>query len=91
MPKQADLTGSVFGRLTVKGLTSDLGRLRGHRYWLCACSCDPDKKVVVTTSALNSGHTQSCGCLRVEAGRKSGAERGMTKHLNARRQPWLNL
>lgn len=85
------MTGQVFGRLTVQGLASNEGRTAGHRYWLCACSCAVDKSTVVSTSALNAGHTQSCGCLLDEARRKNGAERGMTKHLNARRQPWLNL
>lgn len=57
-----DLTGQRFGRLTVVR--------RGEDYmphtpkvkvrWICACDCG--KECLVTTAALRSGKTSSCGC-----------------------------
>lgn len=52
-----DLTGQIFGRLTVLG---DAGRRRGNVLWRCQCSCG--NIVVVVSYHLQNGHTQSCGC-----------------------------
>lgn len=62
-----DLTGEVFGRLTViredDVYISPKGRR--HKQWLCECSCD--KKIIsVRQSHLRSGGIKSCGCLRKE-------------------------
>lgn len=56
-----DLTGQVFGKLTV---LEDTGKRvkRGYVVWLCQCSCG--NQVEVNTQALTSGNTQSCGCTR---------------------------
>jgi hypothetical protein len=56
-----DKTGLVFGRLTV--LSRDGSTPRGWT-WHCQCICG--KQTVVQASRLNSGRTQSCGCLRQE-------------------------
>jgi len=57
-----DLTGQVFGRLTV---LEDVGRNKHRRViWRCLCSCG--NIVDVRSSDLQRGHTQSCGCLRKE-------------------------
>lgn len=56
-----DLTGKVFGRLTIiehVGFTKN----RNAR-WLCECTCGNTK--IITASNLKSG-TQSCGCYRQE-------------------------
>ena len=58
MGKRIDLTGRVFGRLTVieyAGRNSD-----GVRMWLCRCACG--NEATVRGSCLTSGHTKSCGC-----------------------------
>lgn len=57
-----DLTGRIFGRLTVlrRGPT-DSGQAR----WICRCSCGTIRYGIVSQS-LRSGMTQSCGCLRRE-------------------------
>jgi hypothetical protein len=60
--KLIDLTGKVFGRLTVL-------RRAPRTYqtmWACACSCGT---LVDAVSGINlkSGHTTSCGCAREEA------------------------
>lgn len=57
-----DLTGSVFGRLTVQSRagTDNTGRA----LWACECSCG--KTAVVPGYKLRRGSTLSCGCLRAE-------------------------
>lgn len=63
-----DLVGKKFGRLTV---IRKVGKTKGRKVqWECVCECGETK--VVTTDKLNSGHTQSCGCLRHEATTKHG-------------------
>lgn len=62
MPPAADLTGLTFGRLTVISLKSHPPRR--HKRWNCLCECG--ETTVVHHGALTSGHTRSCGCLRVE-------------------------
>ena len=55
-PKQ-DLTNRKFGLLTVLCYNGD-------SKWKCQCDCG--NETIVKTSSLNSGKTQSCGCLRGE-------------------------
>ena len=52
---RVDITGKVFGRLTVT-------EYNGDGEWLCQCECG--NKVSVKTYNLNSGNTKSCGCLQ---------------------------
>ena len=54
-----DLTGRVFGMLTVKRFAEKRGI---HYYWECVCSCG--KETLVDGYNLRSGKTRSCGCLR---------------------------
>lgn len=63
-----DLTGQVFGRLTVLEQTEDYVNPNGAHYaqWLCKCSCGNPDNIVVQAQHLKSGHTQSCGCLTIE-------------------------
>ena len=57
-----DLTGQVFGRLTV---ISDTGKKSGgHMIWLCRCDCG--QLTEVRDSDLKTSRTKSCGCLRKE-------------------------
>lgn len=57
-----DLTGSVFGRLTVLERTDDYIASNGHRHiqWSCLCECG--STTVVKGSSLNAGYNKSCGC-----------------------------
>ena len=74
--KKIDLTGDVYGRLTVisdDGSRSNTGRV----LWLCKCSCG--NKVHVQSQNLKNGRTKSCGCLNDDKRRErfkdlSGAE-----------------
>jgi hypothetical protein len=63
--KLNDLTGKVFGRLTVKRR-----RKKNNKYnqavWICACSCSPTVEREVQGDQLRDGGTTSCGCFRRE-------------------------
>lgn len=54
-----DLTGKMFGRL------KPLYYIKGGK-WHCQCQCENKTELDVDTRNLNSGHTQSCGCLQRE-------------------------
>lgn len=57
LSKRQELTGRVFGRLTV------LHRVEnryGKTHWLCRCECGTTK--VIQGQHLKDGHTASCGC-----------------------------
>ena len=60
-----DLTGQIFGRLTVirfeRIARSDETGPRGAK-WLCRCECGKEK--VVAASSLRKGKARSCGCAR---------------------------
>jgi hypothetical protein len=61
-PGKRDLTGLVFGRLTViKFFKHDP---RWNRIWKCACTCG--KPHYARTGHLNAGGVRSCGCLKLE-------------------------
>lgn len=72
-----DLTGCMFGKLTVIG--RDYSKKNGV-YWLCQCNCgNPELKSVITHS-LNSGLTLSCGCYNREQIKNRSQTHGMSKH-----------
>ena len=59
MAIKIDLTGYIFGKLTV---ISEIKQRRGGRiYWLCQCECGNTKEVA--GRLLKSGSVRSCGCL----------------------------
>lgn len=58
-----DLTGQVFGRLTVVSRLPQSIKQKGYK-WLCRCSCGNDHTVLA--SALRNGSISSCGCVRKE-------------------------
>lgn len=53
--REKDLSGMTFGKLKV------IKKIQTSR-WLCLCECGTE--TIVKSSALISGHTSSCGCLR---------------------------
>lgn len=69
--QEIDLTGRVFGRLTV---LEKIGRRQNQGLWLCLCECG--NKTGATGQQLRDEKTQSCGCLlaskRVEAHKTHG-------------------
>lgn len=54
-----DLTGKVFGKLTVIGVKNFEN---GHANFLCKCECG--NVTIVSSGNLRNGHTKSCGCLQ---------------------------
>ena len=70
--------GDVFGRITVIEYSHSSKRRdgsTGERVMNCQCSCG--NKVLVRTSNLKSGNTQSCGCHHSESIVKSNKKRGV--------------
>lgn len=65
--KKLDLTGQVFGRLTVLEPGPKQGK---ENTWICECSCSAKTHVTVKISNLRNGHTKSCGCLKREPSKK---------------------
>jgi ribosomal protein S27E len=68
-----DLSGKTFGRLTVIDRAGTQGKFA---IWNCLCRCGNES--VVFGHALRSGNTSSCGCLRVDIGKKINHKHGRT-------------
>jgi len=65
-----DLAGQRFGRLIAIERT---GEKKGSSYiWRCRCDCG--RESLVSSNALLSGNTRSCGCLLDEAKRSAGRD-----------------
>ena len=57
---KVDFTNKKFGKLTVLGPT-DMRTEHGNQIWKCRCECG--NICYVSTNHLQTGNTQSCGCL----------------------------
>lgn len=69
--KIVDLSGRIFGRLTVIRQSSKRSK-SGDLYWVCSCECGNEKEVI--SSNLKYGKTRSCGCLAKELSSKRAKE-----------------
>ena len=76
-----DLTGKVFGRLTVIEFSHNGSNW--SVYWKCRCSCGA--YIVVRNNNLLSGNTKSCGCQKLDS------SRAMCTVHNLRRHPLYNV
>lgn len=56
------MTGQRFGRLLVLHRVPRRPKARGPALWYCQCDCGAI--AVIGGSALRTGFTKSCGCLR---------------------------
>lgn len=83
-----DLTGQVFGRLTVLERGPDKDRDNGKNVvmWSCKCSCG--NKTLVAGGSLKSGRTMSCGCLQRERTSIISAEYRISSMENTVRHYW---
>lgn len=72
MNSKFDLTGRVFGRLTV---IERAGSVRNNRAWICRCECGTTKTLLSPNLTLEIGGTKSCGCLRRDARKTHGYAR----------------
>lgn len=61
--RSEDLTGQVFGKLTIISM-GDRYKYGGY-YWNCSCDCG--NTIKVSSRSLKIGHTKSCGCLHKES------------------------
>lgn len=57
---EKDMTGMVFGKLTVISKSDFKNSYSNHTYWNCKCECG--NTCVVRGASLRSGNTKSCGC-----------------------------
>lgn len=73
-PKNKNLIGEKFGRLTVINyISKDKNK---QRIWLCKCDCGNEK--MVPTKYLTSGDTKSCGCLLSDTSREYYSKLNLT-------------
>jgi hypothetical protein len=72
MSRLVDLTGKSFARWTVirRADRSPGGQTR----WFCRCDCGGE--AVVQGAALRTGHSRSCGCLKVETTTERSTKHG---------------
>lgn len=80
--KALDLTGMVFGRLTVLRRN---GSLHCQSAWECLCECG--KKLTTCRSSLKTGATSSCGCLRSEQVSERQKTHGLSRNQRMRLPP----
>lgn len=81
-----DLTGKVFGRLTVIRRIADTDRPR----WECRCECGC--KTQSTGQSLRRGGAQSCGCLRTEIISAAKTKHGCaTNGLTPEYRSWASM
>src|SRR6267378_4520400 len=59
--KVVDITGTKYGRWTVLGRGPNSNK---NKMWFCRCECGNER--LIQYSALSSGDSKSCGCLRRE-------------------------
>src|SRR6185312_12601943 len=63
MPAKLDITGNIFGKLTVIGKSPN--GPSGQTKWICRCECGSTKSIM--TNSLMLGRTKSCGCNIIKA------------------------
>jgi hypothetical protein len=77
-PYFEDLTGKIFGKLTVIDF-SDMRSTKRTSRWNCQCNCG---NVVKTDfGSLVSGRTKSCGCIRKDGQYESIVKRSYRSHV----------
>lgn len=81
MARRKDLTGNVYGRLTVQSF-AEINK-HGSAVWNCECSCGAITKA--TTNMLAQGNTKSCGCLLKDKNKTHGLSKTPTWHS------WKNM
>lgn len=72
--EKKDMSNMMFGRL--KTIEPTNKRYHGQVVWKCECQCKSKNIVCVPQGSLQSGATQSCGCLGEESWRKNGIKLG---------------
>lgn len=70
-----NLTGQVYGRLTVLEWNHKKGKIQ---YYLCRCECG--NETIVAANSLARGNTKSCGCYRKDWTIEKRTTHGLTNH-----------
>lgn len=83
MPRLIDISGQVFGHLTVLSRVPATGQAK----WLCHCSCG--KTTIQPGNELRSGKIKSCGCMRTKWMLQASTTHGMTRSKEW--TAWLNM
>lgn len=88
MPAITDITGRVFGRLTV---IERAGSANNRALWRCRCECGNEH--ITQGQRLRNGKVKSCGCLRAERVKlyrltHGDARKGMRTRLH---RIWTNM
>jgi transposase len=89
--KLIDITGEVFGPMTVLRRDDNKGPNNRNSYWIVRCDCGHPlcRKVFSVSSAhLRSGHTQSCGSKRTE---KFALKHGHASRPTPIYRAWLGM
>ena len=76
--KLFDMSGMVFGRLTVIALAQKDAWRNKNAHWICKCSCGTEK--TINGSDLRSLNVNSCGCIRNEKNRVRWMVHGNSSH-----------
>jgi hypothetical protein len=74
--KGKDIAGMRFGRLIAIRNTGRQALCKKTYYWLCQCDCGNTTEVWVGN--LMNGHTQSCGCYKMQRISESSTTHGMS-------------
>lgn len=82
-----DLTGKRFGKLTALELLPERNNLKRCMY---RCKCDCGNETIVAAISLNTGHTQSCGCL-TSYGNMKIAQILTSKNIEYKKEYQINL
>lgn len=65
-----DITGQKFNHWLV--IKREKNNARGDAMWLCECDCENHTQQIVKGSALRTGHSKSCGCIKKQAAQEVG-------------------
>lgn len=76
--KESNIIGKKYGRLLALTETDSRISTSGQTQRKIMCQCDCGEKKEVFLSKLRSGHTKSCGCLKVDYVKNKMTTHGMT-------------
>lgn len=86
-----DMTGRIFGRLTVIKSVERLPKHKGTSvglFWDCKCSCGGD--TTVSGKNLRQGNIKSCGCLRSDITKKLRKEEALSRYGKTTKKRVIN-
>jgi hypothetical protein len=87
MRKKVDLTGKVYGRLTV--ISESHTESGSNRRWLCKCECG--NETIVFGQNIKRGLTTSCGCYSKESHTKHGLSTKSLRTKNDEYSSWQHM